>query len=84
MWTCSTWLILDYPAKLGTALHKKIKFSIKDFFSKCDQLVTFTEEILNGKFHFLCSAAIRGYCLTQVLHDKALTQVYMLNIDTNI
>ena len=25
-----------------------MKFSIKDFFS-------FTEEILNGKFHFLCS-----------------------------
>ena len=33
----------------------------QDFFSKCDQtaetedLVAFTEEILNGKFHFLCS-----------------------------
>ena len=26
----------------------KMKFSIKDFFSKCDQ-------IRNGKFHFLCS-----------------------------
>ena len=38
-----------------------MKFSIKDFFSKCDQirsadLVTFTEEILNGKIHFLYSA----------------------------
>ena len=47
-----------------------MKFSIKDFFSKCDQirsfvnvtksavsadLVTFTEEILRGKPHFLCS-----------------------------
>ena len=36
-----------------------MKFSIKDFFSKCDQetadLVTFTEEILNGKLRFLCS-----------------------------
>ena len=41
---------------------QKLKFSIKDFFSKCDQicsflqetadLVTFTEEILNGKLHF--------------------------------
>ena len=39
-------------------------FSIKDFFSKCDQirsfqfpadLVTFTEEILNVKLNFLCS-----------------------------
>ena len=40
-----------------------MKFSIKDFFSKCDQfsadLVTFTEEILNGKLHFLC-------CVTSV------------------
>ena len=39
-----------------------MKFSIKDFFSKCNQirrfsadLVTFTEEILNGRLHFLCS-----------------------------
>ena len=41
---------------------QKIKFSFKNFFSKCDQirkvmdLVTFTEEILNRKLHFLCSA----------------------------
>ena len=42
-----------------------MKFSIQDFLSKCDQiriclqlpadLVTFTEEILNGKLDFLCS-----------------------------
>ena len=35
---------------------QKMKFSIKDSFSKCDQippdLVTFTEEILNGKLLF--------------------------------
>ena len=31
---------------------QKMKFSITDFFSKC---VTLTEEILNGKLHFLCS-----------------------------
>ena len=38
---------------------QKMRFSIKDFFSKCDQirrkiadLFTFTEEILNGKPHF--------------------------------
>ena len=36
---------------------QKMKFSIKDFFSKCDQifpvdLAIFTEEILNGKLHF--------------------------------
>ena len=39
---------------------QKMKFSIKDFFNKYDQigsadLVTFTEEILNGKLHFLSS-----------------------------
>ena len=39
----------------------KMKFSSKDFFIKCDQiqfpadLVIFTEEVLNDKFHFLCS-----------------------------
>ena len=48
-----------------------MKFSINEIFSKCDQirsvlriwshslknadLVTFTQEILNGKLHFLCS-----------------------------
>ena len=31
---------------------QKIKLSIKDFF--LTDLVTFTGEILNGKFHFLC------------------------------
>ena len=31
----------------------KMKFSIKDFFPA--DLVTFTEEILNGNLHFLCS-----------------------------
>ena len=43
-----------------------MKFSINDFFSKCDQirsflmdLITFTEEILNEKLHFLCSECFR-------------------------
>ena len=45
---------------MNSTLHKKMKFSIKDFFSKCDpfffsDFFTFTEEILNGKLHFLCS-----------------------------
>ena len=37
---------------------QKMKFSIKDFLNKCGQmadLATFTEEILKGKLHFLCS-----------------------------
>ena len=33
------------------SLHKKMKFSTKE----PADLVTFTEEILNGKLHFLCS-----------------------------
>ena len=46
---CFTW-----KEKSDTA--QKMKFPIKDFFSKCDQiadLVAFTEEILNAKLHFL-------------------------------
>ena len=42
---------------------QKMKFSIKDFLSKCDQirtadLVTLAEEILNGKLNFMCSVII--------------------------
>ena len=48
-----------------------MKFSIKDFFSKCDEirsflwiwssdLVTFTKEILNRKLNFLCSIVIKA------------------------
>ena len=43
-----------------------MKFSIVDFFSKCDQirrfpvdLVTFTEEILNRKLYFSCTDTYR-------------------------
>ena len=40
-----------------------MKFSIKDFFGKCDQICKklrmwshlFTEEFLNGKLHFFCA-----------------------------
>ena len=44
---------------------QKTKFSMKHFFSKCDQirhfpanLVTFTAEIFNIKIHFLCGDAL--------------------------
>ena len=44
------------------ATPQKMKFSIMDCFSKCEQLrgllFTFTKEILKGKLHFLCS----GHC----------------------
>ena len=55
-------------------LHKKMKFSIKDFFSKCDHLliwsadlVTFTEEILNGKLHFLCGEILPSKIVVSIV-----------------
>ena len=48
-----------------------MKFSIKDFFSKCGQIrsLHITKEILNGKLHFLCS-------------ELALSMVVILKIST--
>ena len=48
-----------------------MKFSIKDFFSKYDQIlslpqVTFTEEILNGKLHCLCSVILLWLSLVNI------------------
>ena len=62
--------IIDLQVSInGLSLYKtgqKMKFFIKDFFSKCDQipqkiadLVTCTGEIINRKLHFLCSASQR-------------------------
>ena len=57
----SLWYI--FSQKILTHTAQKMKFSIKNFSSECDQihrtaeLVTFTEEILNGKLHFLCSTS---------------------------
>ena len=55
---------------------QKMKFSIKDFFSKCDQirrklLVTFTEEILNGNLHFLfCDMPELGFSMNWIFPCK--------------
>ena len=52
--------VLSCTRAVSLATAQKMKFSIKDSCSKCDQirrkllLITFTEEILNGKLHFLC------------------------------
>ena len=59
----------------------KMKFSVKDFFSKCDQifltvdLVKFTEKILNRKLHFLCSVSI----LTHASHKGSLLRGHSNN-----
>ena len=44
--------------KLVEFTAQKMKFSSKGFHSKCDHLVTFTEKILSGKLHLLCSDCI--------------------------
>ena len=49
---------------------KKMKFSNKDFFSKC---VTFTKEILNGKLVF-CAVVI---CM--IFHKKGLNSHIQIN-----
>ena len=58
---------LHFPNSEYESMHKKLKFSIKDFFSKCDQIHSFLRiwsHVLK-KFliqNFLCSA----YCIYQV------------------
>ena len=54
------YLLLTILFTIKLYAHIDIFKIIKAFFSKCDQihsfdLVTFTEEILNGKLRFLCS-----------------------------
>ena len=50
---------------------QKMKFSIKDFFSKCDQiptdLVTFTEEIHSGKLLFRAVSRFSQFLQTSLL-----------------
>ena len=50
---------LETTAKYQSILNEKMKFSIKNFFSTCDtaDLVTFTEEIVNGRL-FFCAAIL--------------------------
>ena len=54
-----------------------MKFSIKDFSSKCDQnshfladLVAFTEEILNGKLHFFFFAVDAVYSFVNIIINE--------------
>ena len=47
-------------------MHKKMNFSIKDFFSKC-VTSSFTEETLNGKLHFCAVYSWFMQCCLQML-----------------
>ena len=62
-------------AKATGQQNDKMKFFMKDFFSKYYQirsflrnLVTFTEEILNGKLHFSLSEQVMN--ISQFRHEK--------------
>ena len=62
--------------------YTKMKFSIKDFFSKWDQirrktadLVTFIEEILNGKLFFVQLSLVIFTCL-----PKTIVTLFQCNI----
>ena len=52
---------MSFLSLMQTTLHKKMKFSIKNFLvnetnpHETAGLVTFPEEILNGKLHYMCS-----------------------------
>ena len=55
---------------------QKMKFSIQDFFSKCDQM----EKIfLNGKFHFLCSVS---FCMEIIIVSPRLAERFYWNLET--
>ena len=58
---------------------QKMKFSIKGFFSKCDHLVTFTEEIFNGKLHFFCS----GHASNRNLTWADEPRLYLMKLESS-
>ena len=56
-------LVYNILSKIVVDTAQKTKFSIKDFLSKCEEIIltiiiTFTEEILDEKLHILCSVTI--------------------------
>ena len=50
---------VKFMKNLSISTAQKMKLSIKDFFQETADLVSFIKEILNGKFHFLCSEQAR-------------------------
>ena len=56
-----------------------MKFSIKNFFSKCNHLVTITEKTLNEKL-FLCRVLPIGLSRFYVLSDSMHSSILFLDI----
>ena len=59
-------LLLFKPVYASKITAQKMNYSIKDFLSKC-------EEILNGKVHFLCSECYEVKCIVTI------TKMYCLS-----
>ena len=76
-------MLLSCHVTISESLHNKMKFCIKDFFSKCDQIRTceFTEEIFNGNLHF---CAVISFTLYSCLNDKELLAWNRSETDANV
>ena len=67
-----------FSLKIQKPTAQKMKSFIKEFFSKCDDLVTFIEEILIGKLHFLCSGPILS-CFQLLLGNFPTILIFLNN-----
>ena len=66
---------------------QKMKFSIRDFFSKCDQIRMklriwphFLKKILDAALHFLCSVKvmyISGYLIRSIMLNNMTFDIYL-------
>ena len=70
---------------------EQMEFSIKDFFSKCDQihrklrnLVRFTKEMLNERLRFLCSVKLKYYRVNYCFFGDRRNLLFLLKVDLKI
>ena len=89
-WYLKSWCCFNIIKKYFAITAQKMKLSIKDLFSKCDQihsflqfladLVTFTEEILNEKLHFLCSVLVLMVPMNEIFLQSHLRFYLLLSV----
>ena len=89
-WYVESWCCFNIIKKYFAITAQKMKLSIKDLFSKCDQihgflqfpadLVTFTEEILNEILHFLCSVLVLMVPMNEIFLQSHLRFYLLLSI----
>ena len=71
---------LELPVSIHTA--RKMKFPIKDFFSKCDQIRNFGFGYIywrkpNGKLQFLCSDTVWRTLLKSFLYNGLVSRIHI-------